>query len=84
MGVGSLNFAETRGKQNYAAAVPGSSPFNPCVAQHLNWTAIRRNDLQLSVREESDPPAIGRPEGLPCAFRARKRLEFGTIQGAHP
>src|SRR5262249_32281634 len=63
-----------RGEDDNALTIPGAASSGRRVAQNLNRPSARRDLLQLTVAEESDPGAVRRPEGISGSIGSRERL----------
>src|SRR5262245_58714121 len=76
--------AASRRKENDVLGVPGAPSAVPGVAECLR-TAPRQTHLpELALSKKSDITAIGRPEGIRCAFSARQRAIHERIEKMHP
>jgi hypothetical protein len=73
-----------RGKNNDAVAVPGASVSRRHIAKDPNHSAGDVYGLQLSLGEETDVPAVRRPEGERGALGAIERLRAGRGEGSNP
>src|SRR5262245_43714971 len=71
-------------KKNHSVAAPGAAKRKTHLAERFYRPACGINLLKPEVSEETDEAAVGRPEGLPRAFRAGERPGFSRIERAHP
>src|SRR5262245_3713525 len=71
-------------KENHFVAAPGAAKRSLHLAERYYRPACGLDLLKPEVSEETDEAAVGRPEGLPRAFRAGERPGFGRIERAHP
>src|SRR5262249_26688576 len=71
-------------KYDHSCLVPGATTAGWSVAQGYRRTSGRIDLLELSAREESDEPAIGRPERMDSALGSRQRLCRERIERPHP
>src|SRR6185503_12934839 len=69
---------------DHPLAVPRAAASVQGIAQVLDRAATDRDFLQLSLGEEADVPAIGRPKRILALFRSRQRLGIGSIERTEP
>src|SRR5689334_22366094 len=64
-------------EQNHAVAVPCARGMNRrCIAQRSGWATINVNDLQRTVREESQKTTVRGPERTKRSLGAGKLARF--------
>ena len=54
------------------------------VAEHPHASAVEANTLEASIADESNVPAVRRPEGQTGALRPRKLTRFEIAEVANP
>jgi len=69
-------------KENDIVAIPCAAARVGRVANHLGASAADGDALQLSVCEETDVAAVGRPEGIRVAVGIGEHFGFAGIERA--
>src|SRR3954465_8681400 len=62
------------GEYDHVVAVPASAPSERRVTDRLNRSAAGSDLLEFAIGEESDEPAVGRPERIDPLLGTRQRL----------
>ena len=77
-------FPRAQRKENHAVRVPGSSQPRKGFAQHQGGATGGVDLVQLSIGEEAQEPAVGRPEGMRRRLGPRERPGGEGVERPHP